>query len=100
MQCKNYAGAVDTPQPVDDLERCIRNSSADTTLALLFIVGDLTDQFRKHVQLRQETLSIELGRRITFEVIDQERIAELYARVVGKALRETPGGAGATKPPP
>jgi hypothetical protein len=75
-------------EPIEDLERCIRNT--DGTLALLFIMGDLTDEFRGNLQKRQETLSRELGREITFELIDQDRIAELYVRYLSQRLRGQP----------
>jgi restriction endonuclease len=91
VQCKNYTGPVTSTQPIDDLERCIRNSDADTRLAILFILGDLTPEFRLAVQAKQETLSQELKRGITFEVIDQDRIAELYARYIGDTVNRVSG---------
>lgn len=84
VQCKNYKGAVKSTEPIDDLARCIENTNG--TLALLFILGDLTDEFRGNLQKRQETLSNKLGREITFEVIDQDRIAELYVRYINQRL--------------
>jgi hypothetical protein len=83
VQCKNFTGAVTTTQPIDDLERCVRNSGSP--LAFLFILGDLTDQFRQSLQEHQEKLSRELHREVTFEVIDQDRIPELYARYIDRS---------------
>ena len=86
VQCKNYTGLVTTLQPIDDLERCIRNSEADACLAILFILGELTEEFRTALQIRQAALSQELKRRITFEVIDQDWLAELYIRYVSATV--------------
>jgi hypothetical protein len=77
VQCKNYSGIVDLHQPIDDLERCIRNSKGE--IAYLFILGDLSHDFRHELERRQESLGKELGHRVSFEVVDQDRIAELYA---------------------
>ena len=85
VQCKNYTGRVTDPLPIDDLERCIRHT--DSTRALLFILGDLTDEFRSNVQKRQEMLTSVLGREITFEIIDEDRIAELYFRAISARSR-------------
>lgn len=76
VQCKNFTGAVTTTTPVDDLERCIRNSA--TSIAFLFILGDLTEEFLAAFRQRQEILQRELERPIIFELVDQDRIADLY----------------------
>jgi len=89
VQCKNYRGNVTSLVPIDDLERCIRNTGG--TLALLFILGELSDEFRGNLQKRQETLSKELEREISFEVIDQDRIAELYVCYISQRLGGRPG---------
>lgn len=86
VQCKNFTGLVSNTSPIDDLTRCIKNSGGD--LAFLFILGTLTPEFQKHLQERQEQLSMELNRQITFEVIDQVRIAELYARHMDENRQE------------
>src|SRR5439155_1565847 len=57
VQCKNYTGSVTTTQPIDDLERSIRHSDTNAHVAFLFILGDITDDFRRALQLRQESLS-------------------------------------------
>jgi len=88
VQCKNYTDRVINPEPIDDLERCVRNT--DSTRAFLFILGDLTDEFRRNVQKRQEDLTRVLGREITFEIIDEDRIAELYVRAISERSR-SPG---------
>lgn len=80
VQCKNYRGPVTAVDPIDDLVRSVENSETEINFALLFILGDLTDDFREAVQTRQEQLSRELERNITFEIVGQDRIAELYAR--------------------
>jgi hypothetical protein len=77
VQCKNYSGEVDLQQPIDDLERCVRNSNSP--IAYLFILGKLSPEFRHALERRQESLGKELGREVSFEVVDQDRIAELYA---------------------
>lgn len=89
VQCKNYIGKVNIFDAIDDLERCIKNSRGD--LAFLFILGDLTPEFQKHLQERQEQLSQELNRQVTLEVIDQVRIAELYARHMDETGQESAG---------
>jgi hypothetical protein len=91
VQCKNYHGIVTSLGPIDDLERCIRNTGG--TLALLFILGELSNEFRGNLQKRQEKLSRELGREISFEVIDQDRIAELYVCYISQRLGGRPGPA-------
>jgi len=53
VQCKNLTGPVSTTDPIDDLARCIKNSGGD--LAFLFILGELTPEFQKHLQERQES---------------------------------------------
>jgi hypothetical protein len=88
VQCKNYTGEVHDKQPIDYLERSIRKAEVESSLALLFIVGDLTEDFRNAVLARQEHLSRELGRNITFEIIDQDRIAELYVQYMVRTLQK------------
>ena len=75
-QCKNYEGVVHTEKPIEDLERCVRNS--ESSLFYLFIIGDLSDEYTKKIYAKQEELSGELKRHIEFRVVDQNRIAELY----------------------
>jgi len=90
VQCKNYTGPVTALEPINDLERCVRNTGSP--LAFLFIMGDLTDEFRGNLLKRQEELSRELGREISFELIDQDRIAELYVRSISQRS-QWPGSA-------
>jgi hypothetical protein len=82
VQCKNYSGDVDLKQPIDDLERCIRNSKS--SIAYLFILGNLSHDFLHALEQRQESLGEELGHKVSFEVVDQDRIAELYAAFLGQ----------------
>jgi hypothetical protein len=84
VQCKNFTGPVTAMEPIDDLARCVENTSG--TLAILFILGELTDEFHGNLKKRQERLSRKLGREITFEVIDQDRIAELYVQYIHQRL--------------
>lgn len=77
VQCKSYEGRVDTDGPINDLERCIRNGGGSR--AMLLIMGDLTESFQKRLLERAATLTKELEREITFEVVDEGRIAEIYA---------------------
>jgi hypothetical protein len=76
VQCKNYSGDVTSKEPIDDMARAIRNS--ESQLAYLFILGHLSPDFRKALELRQEALTKELGRPVLFELVDEDRIAELY----------------------
>jgi|SRR5690625_3735475 len=81
VQCKNYTGKVLTLEPIDDLERCACNS--DATHIMLLIMGDLTEQYHQQVIERAAKVSKELGREVIFEVVDQDRIAEMYAATLG-----------------
>lgn len=76
VQCKNYSGAVDTDLPINDLVRAIENSGSSH--AMLMIMGTLTDAFQKRLLERAAELSADQGREIVFEVIGEDRIAELY----------------------
>jgi len=76
VQCKNYVGDVTDMRPIEDLERSIRNSGS--SIAYLFILGELTEQFRSSLDRSQEALSSELQREVTFRVLDQSAIADLY----------------------
>lgn len=75
VQCKNFQGKVHNKGPIEDLERCIRNSNSH--LAYLFILGELSDEFRRDVDRTAERLSEELGRRIELVLVDESRIADL-----------------------
>lgn len=75
VQCKNFTSKVNTFSPIDDLERAIRNSNS--SLAYLVILGDLTVAFLEEFNLRQEKLKKELKREVRFELITEDRIAEL-----------------------
>jgi len=77
VQCKNYYNEVTTDTPINDLKRSIRNSP-HANLAYLFIIGDLTKEFKAKVDEEQEILSTELKRDIFFKIVDQYTIAELY----------------------
>lgn len=80
VQCKNHEGEVTYSRPVDDLERCIRNS--ESSIAYLFIIGALTPGFLYEVDRAAERLSEEFERKVTFVVVDQTQIANLYMRHV------------------
>jgi hypothetical protein len=95
VQCKNYVGPVNDMKPIDDLARCIENTNG--SLALLFILGELTDEFLGNLQKRQEALTRKLRREITLEVIDQDRIAELYVRYVNQRLGGQPAAYDVTR---
>lgn len=82
VQCKNYDGSVEDSRPIEDLERCIRNSGSNT--AYLFIIGTLTPSFRQRLEKVQDSLSVELGHQVTFRVIEEEVIAELYLASLGR----------------
>ena len=76
VQCKNYRGAVDDDRPIDDLVRCIEKSHK--SIAYLFILGDLSPAFEARLEARRVQLEAQLEKDITFEVVDQDTIAELY----------------------
>ena len=81
VQCKNYSGDVSKDSgAIDDLVRCIRNSKS--SIAYLFIIGKLTDDFRAELERRKISLGQELKREISFELVGQDRIAELYMNYV------------------
>ncbi len=87
VQCKNYSGKVTDDRPIDDLARCIKNSRKD--IAYLFILGDLSEEFRARLDKCCEALADDLGKEITFEVVDQDMIAELYLRHASCVLAGT-----------
>jgi hypothetical protein len=80
VQCKNYTGDVWDNRAINDLERCIRNSKSP--VAYLFIIGKLMDDFLPELERRKKLLEQELGFPISFELVDQDRIAELYMNFV------------------
>ena len=84
VQCKNYTGEVEDDRPIEDLVRCINNSGSE--IAILFILGDLTDEYRRRLDLRGEELQRDIGRPVKFEVVDQDRIAEMYLAYIGSNL--------------
>ena len=49
IQCKNHTGRVEDDRPIEDLVRCIKNSRSE--VAILFILGDLTDEYRRRLYL-------------------------------------------------
>jgi Restriction endonuclease len=89
VQCKNYAGDVTSLAPIDDLDRCIRNSNSQ--VAYLFILGRLSEKFREALQIRQETLQKELDRPVSLEIVTEDRIAEIYATYVVRGLSGSRG---------
>lgn len=78
VQCKNYSGPVRDQRPIHDLVRSVKNLK-NSSLALLLIMGDLTDEFNRKLSDAAARTSRELDRDIAFQVVDQDRIAELYA---------------------
>lgn len=95
VQCKNFRGLVSSLQPIDDLERAVRNSGSH--VAYLFIMGELSDDFRRRLAEREEALSAELGRQVYFEVVEEGRIAELYVKLLSDSVG-TRGGINEPKP--
>ena len=84
IQCKNHTGNVIDDRPIEDLVRCINNS--DSEIAILFILGDLNDEYRRRLDLRGEELQRDIGRPVKFEVVDQDRVAEMYLAYIGSNL--------------
>lgn len=80
VQCKNKTGNVSESEPIDDLARCIKNSGKN--LAYLFILGDLSEDYIKKFDTKQEELTKELGKEISFIIVKQDQIAELYMTVM------------------
>ena len=80
IQCKNYTGEVTTERPIEGLERCIVNSDSET--AVLFILGDLSNELRSKLDSRAEGLAQKEGHPVQFGVVDQERIAEMYVSYI------------------
>ena len=76
IQCKNHTGDVTVSRPIEDLERSVKNSRSD--VAILFILGDIGDEFQRKLEIKAQELRRREKREIKFEVVDQERIAELY----------------------
>jgi hypothetical protein len=92
VQCKNYSGSVTTYDPIYDLERSVENSNSP--VAYLFIIGKLSTAFRSELEARKIALAAKLGRSVSFEVVDEDRIAELYASFLtrSRTLSATTGG--------
>lgn len=80
VQCKNYLGEVITTRPIEDLERCIKNSNKTVDIAYLFIFGQLKDQFYNNVRILEQKLQDELKRNIRFRIVDQDQIVNLYLK--------------------
>lgn len=78
IQCKNYRGDVVTNKPINDLKKSLRN--CESTIAYLFILGDLTDEFKLKLDDAEEALKSELRRDIKFITIEQDEIAKLYMK--------------------
>ena len=76
VQCKNYEGKVKTTKPLKDLERCAKNSNS--SIAYLFIMGDLTEEFNLNFDKKLELVKQDQNRDIEWRIIDQEQIAKLY----------------------
>jgi hypothetical protein len=82
-QCKNLTGSVTASRPIDDLVRCAK-ANLNCSVAYLFILGDLTDEFRANLEAARSAVQIEVGREIEFHVIEQDRIAELYLQYMAE----------------
>lgn len=78
VQCKNYIGDVDTEDPIHDLVRSFRNS--ESTIAYLFILGNLTDEFNQKLDNAEVALKSDLHRDVKSRTIDQDAIAKLYMK--------------------
>jgi len=86
VQCKNYEGGVDDFGPIDDLERCLENS--DSPVAYLMILGQLSPKFMAELQIRQDALQKKRDRPTTFEIVSEDRIAEIYSAFVMSGLSQ------------
>lgn len=92
VQCKNFRGHVFDQRGVNDLVRCFENKP-DATLAYLFIMGTLTSEFRMQRTQAEVALREKLGRDVRLEVVDQDRIAELYLEFLFPEFRPVQKGA-------
>jgi hypothetical protein len=82
VQCKNYSGPVSDDRAIEDLVRSIRHTKSP--VAYLFILGDLTDGFRSELERRRHSLELELEMPVSFELVEQDRIAELYSALIAR----------------
>jgi hypothetical protein len=82
VQCKNHSGSVSEDKPINDLRRAVRASGSP--LAYLVILGDLDDGYRRRIAEAAAEMSIELGTPITFVVLDEKRVAELYVTALSQ----------------
>lgn len=67
VQCKNYSGDVDTEKPINDLKRSFRNS--ESTIAYLFILGNLTDEFNRNLDDTEAALKSDLRRDVKSRIM-------------------------------
>jgi hypothetical protein len=84
VQCKNYNGKVKTHKPIEDLERCTKNSNSP--LVYLFIIGELTDEFYKKFDERLEQIKNKIKKEVEWRIIGQEQIAKLYLNKLGSSV--------------
>lgn len=89
VQCKNFTGEVTSHAPIDDLARCVKNSGSH--VAYLFILGQLSKTFLEELRVRQEVLVKELGRPVVFEVVNEDRIAEIYTAYLNNFVQDRGG---------
>jgi hypothetical protein len=78
VQCKNYEGEVTSEIPIQDLERCLENSTDDVSIVYLFIMGDLTELFYKKMAESEARMKKKYRRNISYRIVDQFQIAKLY----------------------
>jgi Restriction endonuclease len=86
VQCKNYQGEVSDNRPIDDLKRSILDKHSNSSVAYLFILGDLTEEYRHRIDRAQEELSKGRDAPVELVVVDQERIAELFIAKFGSGI--------------
>jgi hypothetical protein len=80
VQCKNYGGDVNSEKPIEDLERCVKNSNKSVSIFYLFIIGNLTEFFYKKLNESEIRMKNEYKRDISYKVVDQIQIARLYLK--------------------
>jgi len=78
VQCKNYTDEVINDRPIEDLKRCVTNS--DSSIVYLFILGDVTDEFKEKLADAAERAGDNAGRDVQFRIMDQHEIARLYMK--------------------
>ncbi|MDZ5781886.1 restriction endonuclease [Marinococcus luteus] len=85
VQCKNYEGKVTDFTPIDDLVRCVKNTESD--LAYLFIMGELSSEFKNEFERRIQETNDELEKNVAWRIVDEEQMARMYINKISHTQR-------------